>query len=129
MPWMAASAPRCTSVPIVICQRSRRHCFKPRQSPTNGIRAAGRRCTTLLPRIAWPWLKPYSAGGADPKSLSACGGTPLHEAAASGSAEMVQLLLAAGVDPSVQAANGERALSIAVASQNKSAIQLLQLSN
>jgi ankyrin repeat protein len=52
-------------------------------------------------------------GGSDTKVLSACGGTPLHEAAASGGVEIIALLLNHGVDPAIVSQTGDTALSIA----------------
>ena len=52
-------------------------------------------------------------GGSDTKVLSACGGTPLHEAAASGGVEIIALLLNHGVDPATVSQTGDTALSIA----------------
>ena len=65
-------------------------------------------------------------GGARAGALSERGGTPLHEAAASGSAEMVQLFLTAGVDPKVVSKLGVTALDIAREFKNEAAIGLLQ---
>jgi len=58
-------------------------------------------------------------------TLSERGGTPLHEAAASGSAEMVQLFLAARVDPAIVSKMGVTALDIAREFKNEAAIAVL----
>jgi ankyrin repeat protein len=57
--------------------------------------------------------------------LSARGGTPLHEAAVSAGAEMVRLLLDAGVDPKVVSKTGVTALDIAKEFKNEAAIAAL----
>ncbi len=49
----------------------------------------------------------------DPNFRSELGGTALHEAAPSGSLEMVKLLLARGVDPSIRSKPGVTALDLA----------------
>ena len=64
-------------------------------------------------------------GGADPMARSERGGTPLHEAAASGGEEMIRLLLDNGTEPGTKANSGVTALDIARESQNAIAIQLL----
>ncbi|MFM9080924.1 MAG: ankyrin repeat domain-containing protein, partial [Opitutaceae bacterium] len=62
---------------------------------------------------------------ANAKALSERGGTSLHEAAASGSADMVKLFLDAGVDPKVVSKLGVTALDIAREFKNEAAIALL----
>jgi len=57
--------------------------------------------------------------------LSELGGTPLHEAAASGSAEMVQLLLDHKVDATLKSKQGVTALDIAKKYHNQAAIAIL----
>lgn len=63
--------------------------------------------------------------GADVHARTLRGGTILHEAASTGSAEMVQFCLDQGVDRSVVASDGGTALEVARAFQNEAAIQLL----
>jgi uncharacterized protein len=53
-------------------------------------------------------------------------GTPLHEAARAGHAQIVQSLLAAGADPSIQDSEGRTALDLARAHQQDGIIQILQ---
>ena len=65
------------------------------------------------------------AGGADPMILSELGGTPLHEAAASGGADIVRLLLAHKVDPKVKSKENVTALDIAKKYNNQPAIDVL----
>ena len=65
--------------------------------------------------------------GADVNIRSELGGTPLHEAAASASAELIQMLLDAGVDASI-VADGGSALDIAKEFKNEAAIRLLKTS-
>ncbi len=64
--------------------------------------------------------------GLDPNVLSERGGTPLHEAAASGSAGMVRLLLQRGTDPAIRSATGAAALDIAREYNNTAAIAVLE---
>jgi ankyrin repeat protein len=65
-------------------------------------------------------------GGADVKALSRQGGTPLHEAAASASADMVRLILAHGVDPNLADKAGRSALDVAIAFKNQAAAMILR---
>ena len=64
-------------------------------------------------------------GGTNFKTLSARGGTPLHEGAASGSKEMILLLLKYKIDPSVVSKTGVTALDVARQSKNEAAIKIL----
>lgn len=64
--------------------------------------------------------------GADVNALSKRGGTPLIEAAASASPEMIHLLLAAGADKSIAADNGKTARDYAVELANEPAEALLK---
>ena len=64
-------------------------------------------------------------GGANPMTLSELGGTPLHEAAASGSADLVKLLLAHKVEPSIKSKQGVTALDLAREYKNQPAIEVL----
>jgi len=64
--------------------------------------------------------------GANASALSERGGTPLHEAAASGSAEMVMFLLEQKVDPGIKANDGGPALDVAEKYKNEAAIELLK---
>ena len=58
-------------------------------------------------------------------TLSELGGTPLHEAAASGGAELIKLLLDAKVDPTIKSKTGVTALDIAKEFKNQPAIDAL----
>jgi len=58
-------------------------------------------------------------------TLSELGGTPLHEAAASGGAEIIRLLLAHKVNPAVVSKQGVTALDIAKQYKNQPAIDEL----
>ncbi|MDG2170641.1 MAG: ankyrin repeat domain-containing protein, partial [Opitutales bacterium] len=56
---------------------------------------------------------------------SAAGGTPLHEAAVGGDAELIQMLLDAGVDPAVVSDHNTTALDVAKEYENQIAIDIL----
>jgi ankyrin repeat protein len=58
-------------------------------------------------------------------TLSALGGTPLHEAATGGSKELIVLLLMAKIDPSVKSKTGVTALDLAKEYKNQPAIDAL----
>ena len=58
--------------------------------------------------------------------LSELGGTPLHEAAASGGREIIRLLLDHKVDPDLQSKQGVTALDLARQYQNEAAISELR---
>ena len=58
-------------------------------------------------------------------TLSARGGTPLHEAAASGGAELIKLLIEHKVDPKLKSKEGVTALDIAKQYKNEAAITAL----
>ena len=64
--------------------------------------------------------------GASKDKLSTRGGTILHEAASSGSVELVQYILDLGVDPYVIADDGSTALSVASKFQNEAIISILE---
>ena len=66
------------------------------------------------------------AGEADPTILSELGGTPLHEAAASGGAELIRLLLEHKVDPAMKSKEGVTALDLARKYGNQPAIEALK---
>ena len=58
-------------------------------------------------------------------TLSKLGGTPLHEAATGGSAELIELLLNYKVDPSIKSKQGVTALDLAKEYKNQPAIDAL----
>jgi ankyrin repeat protein len=58
-------------------------------------------------------------------TLSELGGTPLHEAAASGGAELIRLLLDHKVDPDLKSKQGVTALDLAKQYKNQPAIDAL----
>ena len=59
-------------------------------------------------------------------ALSELGGTPLHEAAASGGAEIIRLLLDHKVDPKLKSKQNVTALDLAREYKNQAAIELLK---
>ena len=96
-----------------------------RQTQTRATRTAGRRCTTPPPRTSSKPPRPCSPAAPNPMTLSKLGGTPLHEAAASGGAEIIRLLLDHKVDPAMKSKEGVTALDIAKQYKNQPAIDAL----